>query len=230
MALREALTNALCHRTYDDLGPSVGIAIYDDRVEIANPGRFPAHLTAETIKQPHDSHPRNPLIANVLYLSTYLEKWGSGVARIIEACKEQGVPEPTYEDRGGFIHIVFKRKSFTQSDNTPNDIQDTSKGGQEILEGGQETAKSGQETLKGGQEKPKGGQETSKVDRKDGQKTREAILELIVANSNITSTQIVEILGINRSAVTKHLKRLQEDGLIKREGSTKKGQWIIIKN
>ena len=98
------------------------------------------------------------------------------------------------------------------------------------MEGGQETAKSGQETLKGGQEKPKGGQETSKVDRKDGQKTREAILELIVANSNITSTQIVEILGINRSAVTKHLKRLQEDGLIKREGSTKKGQWIIIKN
>lgn len=59
-----------------------------------------------------------PLIANVLYLSTYLEKWGSGVVRIIEACKEQGVPEPIYEDRGGFIHIIFKRKSVIQSNDT----------------------------------------------------------------------------------------------------------------
>ena len=120
VALREALTNALCHRTYDALGTTVGIAIYDDRVEIENPGNFPANLTAETIKHPHDSYPRNPLIANVLYLSTYLEKWGSGVARIIEVCKQQNIPEPTYEDRGGFIHIIFKRKSYKGIDEPQN--------------------------------------------------------------------------------------------------------------
>ena len=151
-----------------------------------------------------------------------MEKWGSGVARIIEACKEQGVPEPTYEDRGGFIHIIFKRKSSDHSNDT-----------QENKNGGQETSKSGQETPKSGQEIPKvdkkGGQETTKVDRKDGQKTRESILNLIVANSRITSTQIVESLGINRSAVTKQLKKLQDDGVIKREGPKKGGQWIIIK-
>mgnify|MGYP002518348986 CR=1 FL=1 len=97
----------------------------------------------------------------------------------------------------------------------------------------QENEVGGQETLKSGQEIPKvdkkGGQETTKVDRKDGQKTRESILNLIVANSRITSTQIVESLGINRSAVTKQLKKLQDDGVIKREGPKKGGQWIIIK-
>ena len=212
VALREALTNALCHRTYDELGPSVGIAIYDDRVEIENPGSFPPHITAETIKQPHDSHPRNPLIANVLYLSTYLEKWGSGVSRIIEACKQQGVPEPTYEDRGSFIHIVFKRKPFTLSDDTWNNAQENEYSGQEILKVDK-----------------KGGQEILKVDRKDGLRTREAILELIVANNNITSTQIVKRLGINRSAVTKRLKKLQDEDIIKREGPKKGGQWVILK-
>lgn len=76
----------------------------------------------------------------------------------------------------------------------------------------------------------KGGQKTQKVDRKGGQKTREAILDLIVTNSRVSSTQMAESLGINRSAVSKHLKKLQEEGLIRREGPDKGGQWIIIKN
>lgn len=148
----------------------------------------------------------------MLYLSTYLEKWGSGVSRIIEACKQQGVPEPTYEDRGSFIHIVFKRKPLTLSDDTRNNAQENEYSGQEILKVDK-----------------KGGQEILKVDRKDGLRTREAILELIVANNNITSTQIVERLGINRSAVTKHLKKLQDEDIIKREGPKKGGQWVILK-
>lgn len=41
----------------------------------------------------------------------------------MEACREQGVPEPTYEDRGGFIHVVFKRKLFSLSNDTKNDIK-----------------------------------------------------------------------------------------------------------
>ena len=224
VALREALTNALCHRTYDDLGPSVGIAIYDDRVEITNPGRFPAHLTAETIKQPHDSHPRNPLIANVLYLSTYLEKWGSGVARIIEACKEQGIPEPTYEDRGGFIHIVFKRKSYIQANKTDNDTQDYENGRQKSENVDRKSRQKSEKVDR------KSRQKNENVDRKGGQKTREAIFDLITANSKITSAQIAEILGIHRSGVARHLKKLQEEGLIKREGPDNGGQWIVIKN
>ena len=76
----------------------------------------------------------------------------------------------------------------------------------------------------------KGGQKTEKVDRKGGQKTKEALLDLIVSNSKISSSQMAEKLGINRSAVSKHLKKLQEDKIIRREGPDKGGQWIIIKN
>lgn len=41
-ALRECCTNAFCHRLYHRPGSSVGIAIYDDRVEIENSGTFSA--------------------------------------------------------------------------------------------------------------------------------------------------------------------------------------------
>ena len=56
----------------------------------------------------------------------------------------------------------------------------------------------------------KGGQETEKVD--------------------ITSTEMAKNLGINRSAVSKHLKKMQEDGIIKREGPDKGGKWVVLNN
>lgn len=74
-----------------------------------------------------------------------------------------------------------------------------------------------------------GGQKTEKVDRKGGQKTRDAILGLIKNDETITSTRMAESLGINRSAVSKHLKKLQDEGVIRREGPDKGGKWIIVK-
>ena len=62
-ALREALINALCHRQYERTNGTVSLAIYDDRVEIVNPGYFPTQLTSETIKLEHESYPYNKLIA-----------------------------------------------------------------------------------------------------------------------------------------------------------------------
>ena len=48
-------------------------------------------ITPENIRQPHISYPYNPLIANVLYSTTYIENWGSGIKRIMEACQKRGV-------------------------------------------------------------------------------------------------------------------------------------------
>ena len=106
-ALRETLVNSLCHRRYDDPRASVSLAIYDDRLEIVNPGCFTNGLTPENIKDSHESFPFNHLIAQVLYLSTYLESWGSGVRRMIDLCHEQGLPEPEYQSDGYTVKIVF---------------------------------------------------------------------------------------------------------------------------
>ena len=207
VALREALTNALCHRTFDGLGGSVGIAIYDDRVEIANPGSFPAHLTAETIKQPHDSYPRNPLIANVLYLSTYLEKWGSGVARIIEVCKEQAVPEPTYEDRSSFIHIIFKRKSYTSPNDTQNDTQE----------------------IKNDTQDPQNDTQEIKNDTQDhfipNRKELDIwIEEQIRKNNKISTEQLAELSKRSIITIKRHLSKMKQ---IKFVGSGYSGHWEI---
>jgi predicted HTH transcriptional regulator len=51
---------------------------------------------------------------------------------------------------------------------------------------------------------------------------------MIIQNAKVTSTQMAESLGINRSAVSKHLKKMQENGIIKRVGPDKGGHWEII--
>ena len=106
-ALREALINALCHRDYDIYQCSIGIAIYDDRIEIESPGLLPRELTPKTIKRSHKSYPRNEIVATVLYQITYLEKWGSGIKRIMDACKAEGSPQPFWSEEGGYTVVTF---------------------------------------------------------------------------------------------------------------------------
>jgi predicted HTH transcriptional regulator len=73
-----------------------------------------------------------------------------------------------------------------------------------------------------------GGQKTAEVDRKGGQKTREALLQMIAADPSVTTTQMASALGINRSAVSKHLDRLKADGRLRRVGPYKGGHWELL--
>ena len=75
----------------------------------------------------------------------------------------------------------------------------------------------------------KGGQKTEKVDRKGGQKTKDSILTLIASDPFITTTEMSKRLGINRSAISKHIKKLKEDHIIERIGPDKGGKWLIKK-
>ena len=121
-ALREAVLNALCHRQYERYNLTIGIAIYDDRIEIENPGILPPQITPENILQPHISYPYNPLIANVLYSTTYIENWGSGVKRIMEACQKRGVAAPIWSINGGFVVVTFMRPAKGDIQGVPQDV------------------------------------------------------------------------------------------------------------
>lgn len=109
-AIREAVINALCHRSYRDAGGSVAIAIYDGRVEIENPGSFPSGWDMKRIKSEHGSKPRNPLIADTLYIRKVLESWGRGINLMIEECQKSGLPEPEYQIAVDEVKLIFRHK------------------------------------------------------------------------------------------------------------------------
>jgi len=121
-ALREALANALCHRSYTTAGGSVGVAIYDDRLEITSSGPLPEGITVEELTRPHTSTPRNELIAGVFHRRGIIEQWGTGTLRMAEATEEAGLPPPEFEERGGEVVVRFRPTRYVAPSRTTHDL------------------------------------------------------------------------------------------------------------
>jgi len=111
-AVRECLLNAIIHRNY--FGPPIQISIYEDKFMVWNPGDLPEELTLDDLKVKHASYPRNPIIADVFFKAGLIETWGRGTIKIIEECKNAGLPEPKFEVLNGGIAVTFFRNVLSK--------------------------------------------------------------------------------------------------------------------
>ena len=114
-AVREAITNAVCHRDYETSG-NVQIRIFDDRIEILGCGHLPEPLTPQDLRKKHRSIPRNPLIAKCFFLIKIIEEWGTGTNRMIEECLNYKLPEPIFEEITGSLVVSFKKYRILEKD------------------------------------------------------------------------------------------------------------------
>ncbi len=105
--LREALQNALAHRDYN-AASQTRIFVYDDRVEIINPGILLNRLTKESITLGGISQKRNPAIAALLARKAGRENAGLGVLAMFDMMREAGLPEPEIDLVGGHFKIVLR--------------------------------------------------------------------------------------------------------------------------
>jgi ATP-dependent DNA helicase RecG len=112
-ALREMLLNALVHRTY--MGSMIQLRVYDNKLTLWNEGNLPEGMELESLKRHHISRPRNPIIADICFKAGYIDSWGRGTLKIINSCKEAGLPEPTITALdGGILVTLFKDKYSTE--------------------------------------------------------------------------------------------------------------------
>ena len=103
---KEAIINALSHRDYYEQGASIMIEMFDDRVEISNPGGL---LPVVAKDFGHKSMTRNPLIFGLFTRMHLVERVASGIPRMQEAMREANLPEPEFYTEGMFT-AVFKRQ------------------------------------------------------------------------------------------------------------------------
>lgn len=121
-ALREAVINALCHRNYVDVGGSVSIGIYDDRLEIWSHGTLPFGLKPEDLKREHESKPRNTVIANTFYRRGLIEQWGRGTQKIVDLCVKAGHPEPEFGEQAGSVWVKFVASEYVAPRRVTHDL------------------------------------------------------------------------------------------------------------
>lgn len=102
--IREAVVNALMHRSYRSHAP-IQIIRYSNRLEIRNPGfslKSPEHLGEP------GSMPRNPKIAAALYDTRFAETKGSGIRVMREMCEQAGLAPPLFESDRGQEQFVLR--------------------------------------------------------------------------------------------------------------------------
>ncbi|MCK4326541.1 putative DNA binding domain-containing protein, partial [bacterium] len=84
-SIRELITNAVCHRDYENQHTKVIIKMFSDKMEFYNPGGLPEDITPANITEKQYS--RNPIIAKVLAKVKYIEELGEGWNKIIKEHK-----------------------------------------------------------------------------------------------------------------------------------------------
>ena len=105
-ALEEVLNNALAHRDYWS-NADIHLEIYDDRIEVWNPGELIRPLTPEQLKRKHKSIPRNRFLADRLFYIKYIEHWGKGTNRMIEDMRKEKLADPIFEELSGGLNVTL---------------------------------------------------------------------------------------------------------------------------
>ena len=189
-SVREMIANSVAHRSYLEPG-NIQVALFDDRLEVTSPGMLLNGVSIKKMKEGY-SKPRNRAIASAFAYMKIIEKWGSGIPRILRECSEYGLPEPKFIDFDGDFRVNMYRQLPEKAWSHTNDINDTN--------------------------------DTN--DTNDINDTK--ILNQIRENPSITQTELKEKLQVSIVTVKRLMADLQKRGLIERQGSSRKGKWIII--
>ena len=113
IAVREAIINAVVHRSYLMTGVDVYVSVFPDRVEVESPGTMP--VTLDGMKDGR-SRRRNVVISGFLQTMGMMEGWGSGYRRMSEDCDSLGVPRPDIREIEDRVRVTLFRRNGTGSE------------------------------------------------------------------------------------------------------------------
>ena len=197
-AIRELIINAAVHRSYLDHG-NIQVAIYDDRLEITSPGKLPMSQTLKRMKEGY-SQIRNEALAYAFSYMNLIEHWGSGIPRIIEKVKAAGLREPEFIGGEVDLRINIYRGQVESAGKVPeSDLND----------------------LKNDPNDPKNNPKRNANDLKT------KMIALIHEKPELTYAEFATRLSVSTVTIKRNLAKLQEEGLVVREGSKRKGKWIL---
>jgi ATP-dependent DNA helicase RecG len=104
-AIREAVINAMAHRDYNRLGAPIMFSIFDDRVEISNPGGLLPGMNIKKLDGHHAT--RNQRICEIFHQTRDMEKYGTGIGKMKKLMREHGLEEPEFSEEGDFFVVKF---------------------------------------------------------------------------------------------------------------------------
>lgn len=206
-ALREIINNAIIHKAYT--GSDSQLRVFDDRITLWNEGTLPEGYSPESLFGPHDSKPRNRLIANAFYMAGFIEAWGRGFEIIKKEFTKAGLEVPIIEEEFGGVRVLIKREIFNAIQNGGKIDDRTGK----IV-----NAHNDNDVTKKLTERQLFIYELLQIDDTKN-----------VTKKEITIKQLSTKIGKDVRTIKRDMRTLQELGLIKHVGPANGGYWIRIK-
>lgn len=112
LAIRELILNIFSHSNYS-LPIEASIAIYKNRISFFSPGTFPANATPEEFARKElDPVDKNSKILKTLYISNYIEHFGTGFTTIFDKLKEDRLSYDYKDRRNGFEFVIFRKGEY----------------------------------------------------------------------------------------------------------------------
>lgn len=119
-AFRETIANAIVHRSWD-ISNNIKVAFYDDKIEVISPGTLPSDLSEKEYLNNTISSLKNPIIANVFFRLKYIEKFGTGIKRIIESYRDATL-KPIFQILDNYISVTLPIISYKYNVTTDEKI------------------------------------------------------------------------------------------------------------
>lgn len=104
-AFREAIANAIVHRTWD-INTHINVAMFSDKIEITSPGGLPKGMHEDEHYRGGISIPGNRIIATIFLRLQMIERFGTGIKRIMEAYSDSKL-KPIFDIGENSIKIVL---------------------------------------------------------------------------------------------------------------------------
>jgi ATP-dependent DNA helicase RecG len=102
----EALVNAVIHRAYSNYGDHIRLIVFDDRIEVESPGRFPGLSSPRDLTKVR-RYARNPRIARVMAELDYGQELGEGLRRMVDAMESRGQRRPLLQETAGGVNLTL---------------------------------------------------------------------------------------------------------------------------
>ena len=183
----------------------IQMKVFDDQITLWNGGSLPPGYTVEKLMEPHESHPRNRLMANVFYLAGFIEAWGRGYEKIRESFEKEKLEVPVFEEVRGGMMATIKREKFMA-------IQ--AKGG--VVDNDKDVV------------------DVVIDDVVDKLSERQLVIYKMIRKSVVdgvveTATSIANKINLSSRTIQRDLTRLKDLNVIKHEGPDNGGEWVILK-
>ena len=199
-SIRELIANAIIHRSYLEQN-DIQVALYDNRLEITSPGMLLSGVNVKRMKEGY-SKLRNRAIASVFAYINIIEKWGSGIPRIMNELAEYGLEEPEFITFENDFRVNLYRKGYNTAKTTQGSTQDKTNTTQTVSQ-----------------------KEKSNI--KNLTETDKTIINTIINNPKMSQKQIADNLNWTVNKVKYYMKKFKQKNILRYEGTSQNGKWEI---